>query len=56
MDIQEQRQGNITILKPVGRLDSLSCREFETRLLAALDDNQAVAVDCAALDYISSAG
>ncbi len=56
MDIQEQRQGNIMILKPVGRLDSLSCREFETRLLAALDESKTVVVDCAALDYISSAG
>ena len=56
MVIQEQRQGNVMVLKPVGRLDSLSCREFETRLLAALDESKTVAVDCAALDYISSAG
>ena len=56
MDIQEQRQGDVMILQPVGRLDSLSCREFETRLLAALDESKTVVVDCAVLDYISSAG
>lgn len=56
MEIREQSQGNIIILEPVGRLDSLSCREFEARLLAALEQCGSVVVDCAALDYISSAG
>ena len=56
MDIQEQRQGAVIILKPIGRLDSLSCRELETRLLAALDETKTVAVDCAGMEYISSAG
>lgn len=56
MDIQEQRQGNVIVLGPVGRLDSLSCREFEGRLLSALNESGAVVVNCTALDYISSAG
>lgn len=56
MEIREQRQGNVIVISPVGRLDSLSCREFEARLLAALDEIRAVVVDCAAMDYISSAG
>lgn len=56
MDIQEQRQGNIIVLGPIGRLDSLNCREFEGRLLSALNDSGKVLVDCAALEYISSAG
>lgn len=29
MDIQEQRQGSVMILKPAGRLDSLSCRNLK---------------------------
>ncbi len=41
---------------PVGRLDSLSCREFEARLLKALSESGTVVVDCAAMVYISSAG
>ncbi len=56
MEIKEQRQGDVIILEPVGRLDSLSCRAFETRLLAALEQSGAVVVDSAALEYISSAG
>jgi anti-anti-sigma factor len=56
MDIHEQMQGNALVLEPVGRLDSLTCREFEARLLAALNANGAVVVDCAELEYISSAG
>ena len=56
MEIQEQRQGNIIVLSPVGRLDSISCRDFEGRLLGALNDSGAVLVDCAAMEYISSAG
>ena len=56
MDIQEQRQGDVIVLGLVGRLDSLSCREFEGRLLGALSESGAVVVDCAAMEYISSAG
>lgn len=56
MEIHENLQGNVLVLEPVGRLDSLTCREFETRLLAALNANGAVVVDCTELDYISSAG
>jgi len=65
MDIQEQRQGEVIVLGPVGRLDSLNCREFESHLLSALNDSGKVVVDCTsgkvvvdctALAYISSAG
>ncbi|MCP5158879.1 MAG: STAS domain-containing protein [Gammaproteobacteria bacterium] len=56
MDIQEQRQGRTIVLGPVGRLDSLSCREFEGCLLAALNESGMVVVDCANMEYISSAG
>jgi anti-anti-sigma factor len=56
MDLHEQRQGDVIVLGPVGRLDSLSCREFESRLLSALNESGKVVVDCAAMAYISSAG
>lgn len=56
MEIQEQLRGKVLVLEPVGRLDSLTCREFEARLLPALSGNEAVVVDCAKLEYISSAG
>lgn len=56
MEIREYTQDNVLVLGPVGRLDSLTCRDFETRLLAVLDTHAQVVIDCAALDYISSAG
>lgn len=56
MEIHEYTQDNALILEPMGRLDSLTCRDFEIRLLAALDTHARVVMDCTALDYISSAG
>lgn len=56
MEIQEQRHGNALVLGINGRLDSLSCREFEGRLLGALNESSAVVVDCTGMEYISSAG
>ena len=56
MEINEQDQGGVIVLEPTGRLDSMSCRNFEARLLAALDQRGAVVVDCKGLEYVSSAG
>jgi len=56
MDIQEQRQNDVIVLKPAGRLDSLNCREFESCLISGLNESKKVVVDCAELVYISSAG
>lgn len=56
MEIQEQRHGNTIVLGINGRLDSLSCREFEGRLLGVLHEHSQVVVDCAGMEYISSAG
>ena len=56
METNEQDQGGVIVLEPPGRLDSMSCRNFEARLLAALDQKGAVVVDCKGLEYVSSAG
>ncbi|HRD65976.1 MAG TPA: STAS domain-containing protein [Candidatus Competibacter sp.] len=56
MEIQEQFRGKALVMEPAGRLDSLTCREFEARLLAALNGSGTVVVDCTKLEYISSAG
>ena len=56
MEIREQSQSGTLILEPMGRLDSVSCRAFETQLLAALDRSGTVVVNCADLEYVSSAG
>lgn len=56
MEVKEQRHGNVTVLGLIGRLDSLTCRAFEGQLLGTLGDSSAVVVDCAGMEYISSAG
>lgn len=57
MEIQEERAGDVILISPVGRLDSYSCREFETRLLDLIGpDGTPVVIDLARLDYVSSAG
>ena len=57
MDIGEGRQANILVLAPVGRIDTLTSAEFQTRLLAAVTSNSAdVVIDFSAVEYISSAG
>ena len=57
MDIEKSKQGEVCVLEPIGRLDGDSAPEFEKRLLGAVDDGEKnFLVDCARLEYISSAG
>jgi anti-anti-sigma factor len=57
VEIGEARIGKYLVLRPVGRLDTQTTGEFQTKLLHAVtaggDD---VIVDFSAIDYISSAG
>jgi anti-sigma B factor antagonist len=57
VNIIESRQGAVTVLSLDGRLDSVSAPEL-TRQIAALADTGRVriAIDCARLEYVSSAG
>lgn len=56
MDVEQRRQGSITIIVPKGHLDSLSSPELQPKLLSALESGEPVVVDCAELAYVSSAG
>jgi anti-sigma B factor antagonist len=58
MDITEETRGGVTIVKPIGRIDSATSAEFETRLVEAVvgRGKASVVVDMTALTYISSAG
>lgn len=57
MECSEQRDGDVLILSPSGRIDSKTAKEFETRLLGRIEAGEpAVLVDCGALEFISSAG
>jgi anti-anti-sigma factor len=57
VNIGESRVGDYLVLRPVGRLDTRTTAEFQTRLLELVTAGPAdVIVDFAEVDYISSAG
>ena len=57
MEIIEKKEGNVSIFKIQGRLDSNSSPEFEERIIGAIDDGaRSMVVDFGELEYISSAG
>lgn len=57
MEILEEKQGEVTILLPRGRVDSVSSSDLETALLRNVGAGRAqLAVNLEAVEYISSAG
>jgi len=56
VEIGERRDGNILVLRPVGRIDNDTSPDFQSRLLSGLTAGAAVLVDFSAVEYISSAG
>lgn len=57
MNIQIERHDQITVLRPVGRLDSATSSSFEKAVTAAFDGGARwMVLDFEALEYISSAG
>jgi anti-sigma B factor antagonist len=58
VQIDESPLGNITVLRPVGRLDNATSAEFQARLLQTTTAAGAadVIVDFGAVQYISSGG
>jgi anti-anti-sigma factor len=57
MEIGEERQGEIVVLNPVGRINNDTSPEFQTRLLASVGSAATtVLIDFSRVEYISSAG
>jgi len=56
VSLSERSVGEVTILRPNGRIDSQSSPEFETALNHKLDSAQNVILDFGDVPYISSAG
>ncbi len=57
MNIQEIKQGKVSVISVEGRLDSMSSLSFDKHLAKLIDEgNVFIALDCAKLDYVSSAG
>jgi anti-anti-sigma factor len=56
MDISVTESDGTQTLHVSGRLDTLTAPELEEPLRRVIEENPTVVVDCAQLDYISSAG
>jgi anti-anti-sigma factor len=57
VEISEQRDGDVVILKPAGRINNQTSPEFQARLFACVQPAAgAVLVDFSQVEYISSAG
>ena len=56
MDINEDRAGGVMVLRPMGRIDNDTSRQFHARLAACVDAGTAALVDFSGVDFISSAG
>ena len=57
MDVFEEKKGKATVFILKGRLDSTSSNEVEEKIIHSLEKgSKDIVLDCASLDYISSAG
>lgn len=57
MVISEQRDGEVVVLGPVGRIDNDTSADFQSKLLNSVgSDGARVLVNLSGVDYISSAG
>jgi anti-anti-sigma factor len=55
MEMGEDKQGTVTVLRPVGQIDNKTCLVFEDGLRRGLDAGPTL-VDFAGVEFISSAG
>lgn len=57
MDIRTHWRQQVLVIAPQGRLDTVTAPDFDAQVKLLLDAPATrVAIDCSALDYVSSAG
>ncbi|MDR3151254.1 MAG: STAS domain-containing protein [Holosporaceae bacterium] len=56
MEVKTADNGGVTVLTPVGRVDTSTAKAFEDSVMTAADKNKKVAISFNEIDYISSAG
>ena len=57
MDVYEQRRAETLILRPTGRLDSISSQDLQSELSRRISEGDtSIVLDFKDLEYISSAG
>jgi anti-anti-sigma factor len=56
MDINVTKDGNTGVIEVIGRLDTITAPELQTPLFESVKNNKKTVLDCAKLEYVSSAG
>ncbi len=56
MIVNQDHDGGVAILRPVGRIDNASSAAFQDVVLASLQPGTALLIDLAGVEFISSAG
>jgi anti-anti-sigma factor len=56
MEIKTSTDSEVTILTPVGRIDTSSAKEFEETVMNAANTDKKIAICFDSVEYISSAG
>ena len=57
MEVKKTKEGSVTILQPIGRIDSNTATDLENALLDLLENQEnKIVINLDSVDYISSAG
>ena len=57
MEVKKTKEGSVTILQPIGRIDSNTATDLENALLNLLENQEnKIVINLDSVDYISSAG
>jgi anti-sigma B factor antagonist/stage II sporulation protein AA (anti-sigma F factor antagonist) len=56
MEIKTATQDGITIVTPIGRVDTSTAKQFEDGVMGAIASSSKIAIKFNEIDYISSAG
>ncbi|HOG16583.1 MAG TPA: STAS domain-containing protein [Syntrophales bacterium] len=57
MDVKMRKENGVTVVSPVGRIDTVTAPEFEKVLTGLIGEGETrLVLDLQAVDYISSAG
>ena len=56
MDICEAKKGDVMVVEIIGRADSNNADVLRRKLVSLAESEKSILIDCAGLEYISSAG
>ncbi len=55
MNLDEEKIGNVLVLKPESRIDSQNSADFEQAVLGLIENEKSILLDFSGVEYISSA-